>query len=184
MASQGYNLDEWLVCALNQVQFDTYVSDTDSWAKTAKFLILRNGTSMSATNQNSSKWYPRLVTSGSWSHNDSMSRDFGVTSPKFNLEFQIWLLLWQYYCTYKHHDSSSNINHPPDCQSNVFKCYSGDKHLKNKLTTYYTTCMYYIFPKAERSSIQNIFTTLNGWVVNSIFQHSVCHFLEPQWGIT
>ena len=30
--SQGYYLDEWLVCALNQVQFDTYVSNTDSFA--------------------------------------------------------------------------------------------------------------------------------------------------------
>ena len=73
--SQGYYLDEWLVCALNQVQFDTYVSDTYSfayltygrslrhlkWVKTTKFLILRNGTSMSATNQHSSKWYPRLI---------------------------------------------------------------------------------------------------------------------------
>ncbi len=56
--SQGYYLDEWLVCALNQVQFDTYVSDTYSFAY---FLILRNGTSMSATNQHSSKWYPRLL---------------------------------------------------------------------------------------------------------------------------
>ncbi len=26
--SQGYYLDEWLVCALNQVKFDTYVSNT------------------------------------------------------------------------------------------------------------------------------------------------------------
>ena len=31
------------------------------WVKTTKFLILRNGTRMSATNQHSSKWYPRLV---------------------------------------------------------------------------------------------------------------------------
>ncbi len=30
--SQGDYLDEWLVCALNQVQFDTYVSDTYSFA--------------------------------------------------------------------------------------------------------------------------------------------------------
>ncbi len=79
--SQRYYLDEWLVCALNQVQFATYVSDTYSfayltfpkqdyywhnvrhlkWVKATKFLILRNGTSMSATNQQSSKWYPRMV---------------------------------------------------------------------------------------------------------------------------
>ena len=28
--SQGYYLDEWIVCAFNQVKFDTYVSDTYS----------------------------------------------------------------------------------------------------------------------------------------------------------
>ena len=26
ISSQGYYLDEWLVCALNQVKFDTYVT--------------------------------------------------------------------------------------------------------------------------------------------------------------
>ncbi len=30
--SQGYYLDERLVCAPNQVQFDTYVSETYSFA--------------------------------------------------------------------------------------------------------------------------------------------------------
>ncbi len=32
-SSQGYYLDEWLVCALNQAKFDTYVGDTYSFAK-------------------------------------------------------------------------------------------------------------------------------------------------------
>ncbi len=30
--SQGYYLDEWLICALNQVKFGTYVSDTYTFA--------------------------------------------------------------------------------------------------------------------------------------------------------
>ena len=65
--SQGYHLDEWLVCALDQVKVDTCVSDTNwfayflKWVKTTKFLILRNATCMSTTNQHSSKWYPRLI---------------------------------------------------------------------------------------------------------------------------
>ena len=78
--SQGYYLDEWLICALNQVKFGTYVSDTYSfayfcpkqnyyghilrhlkWVKTTDFQILQNATSLSATYQHSSKWYPRLV---------------------------------------------------------------------------------------------------------------------------
>ncbi len=32
MYSQGYYLDEWLICALNQVMFGTHVSDTYSFA--------------------------------------------------------------------------------------------------------------------------------------------------------
>ena len=59
MNNQGYYLDEWLICALNQVKFGTYVSDTN-------FHILRNATSLSATNQHSSKWYPRLMKSLTW----------------------------------------------------------------------------------------------------------------------
>ena len=62
LCSKGYHLDEWLVCELDQMKFDTYVSDTDSfaylkWVKTTKFLISRNATNMSATNQHSSKWF-------------------------------------------------------------------------------------------------------------------------------
>ncbi len=62
--SQGYYLDEWLVCALNQVKFDTYVSDITNWNGTPTGLTmvdlqvcapLRNATSMSVTNQHSSK---------------------------------------------------------------------------------------------------------------------------------
>ncbi len=32
LSSQGYYLDEWLICTLNQVEFGTYVSDTYSFA--------------------------------------------------------------------------------------------------------------------------------------------------------
>ncbi len=50
-----------LFAHLTKWEFDTYVSDNYSFVKQPKFLILMNATSMSATNQHSSKWYPRLI---------------------------------------------------------------------------------------------------------------------------
>ncbi len=53
------------------------------WVKTTKFLILGNGTSMSATNQHSSKWYPRLnIALVKWSSSPCLTIWLSYLSPR------------------------------------------------------------------------------------------------------
>ena len=78
--SQGYYLDDlctqpsevWHLCKwhLHICIFDFstgHILRHLKWVKTTNFQILRNATSLSATNQHSSKWYPRLQTGVTYS---------------------------------------------------------------------------------------------------------------------